>query len=104
MAHEANNHGPIQETYLKHILDYLLLRTRLTYDYTEIFHYLLKCRCFGLKHKSESKLDRHHLLYSKGNEKLERELDVINIIKQIRQLRLMSQFLLTKEQRMLLKF
>jgi hypothetical protein len=43
-------------------------------------------------------------LYSKGNEKLERELDVINIIKQIRQLRLMSQFLLTKEQRMLLKF
>jgi hypothetical protein len=65
---------------------------------------MIKCRCFGLKRKSKSLLDKHHILYKRGNEKLEREMDIINIIKQIRQLRLMSQFLLTKEQRTLLKF
>jgi hypothetical protein len=43
-------------------------------------------------------------LYKIGHEKLEKELDVINIIKHLRQLRLMTNFLLTKEQRMLLKF
>jgi len=104
MVKEAESKGEVQENYLKHILDYILLRTRLEYGYPEIFHYLYRCRCFGLKKHSESQLDRHHMLYQKGNHKLEKEMDVINIIKQIRQLRLMSRFLLTKEQKTLLKF
>jgi hypothetical protein len=81
MINEADNEGPAKDQYLKHILDYLLLRTRLTYDYAEIFHYLFKCRCLGLKRKDAGTLDKHHLLYHRGNEKLERELDVINIVK-----------------------
>ncbi len=43
-------------------------------------------------------------LYKRGNQKLERELDVVNIIRSIRQLRLMSQVLLGPGERMLLKF
>jgi hypothetical protein len=31
-----------------------------------------------------SKLVKQHLLYLKGNEKLERELDVVNLVKSIR--------------------
>lgn len=49
-------------------------------------------------------MDKRQLLYQRGNEKLERELDVINLMKATRQLRLMSQFLLSKEERTLLKF
>jgi hypothetical protein len=44
------------------------------------------------------------MLYHKGNEKLERELDIINLVKSIRQLRLMAQVLLGPNERMLLKF
>ncbi len=45
-----------------------------------------------------------HMLYTKGNEKLERELDIINLVKSIRQLRLMAHVLLGPNERMLLKF
>ena len=83
----------------------MLLRTRLTYDYYEIFHYILSCRCLMKKRSfSNSVTDRRHKQYLIGHEKLEKELDVINIIKNLRQLRLMTNFLLTKEQRILLKF
>lgn len=83
----------------------MLLRTRLTYDYYEIFHYVFCCRwLFKKKHSGKTITDRRHALYRIGHEKLEKELDVINIIKNLRQLRLMTNFLLTKEQRTLLKF
>ncbi len=35
-------------------------------------------------------MDKKHFLYKKGIEKLERELDVVNLVKSIRQLRLMA--------------
>ena len=80
----------IEEGFLKNVLAYIMLRTRLDYNYTEIFHYLFKCRCFGLKRGATSLIERRHVLYARGNEKLERELDVINLVKSIRQLRLMG--------------
>lgn len=43
-------------------------------------------------------------LYTRGQEKLEREIDVVNLIRSIRQLRLMSEVLLGPSERMLLKF
>ena len=104
MIQEAEKEGPVQESYLKHILSYMLLRTRLTYDYNEIFHFLFCCRWIKLDKKSKTLVDKRHHLYHIGHEKLEKELDVINIIKNLRQLRLMTTFLLTKEQRTLLKF
>jgi hypothetical protein len=107
MVNDANTCEHITDDYIKKIWEYLKRRTRLAYGYTEILHFLLRCRCFGGLNKrkvSHHGKDGQHLLYERGNLKLKRELDIINIIKQIRQLRLMSQFLLTKEQRMLLKF
>lgn len=74
----------VEENYLKRILDYFLLRTRLDYGYGEIFHYLFRCRCWGLKKNTKSELDQNHVLYKRGNDKLSRELDVINLVKSIR--------------------
>ena len=43
-------------------------------------------------------------MYKKANEKLEQELDVVNLIRSIRKLRQMSKILMTSRNRMLLKF
>ena len=76
------------------------------YGYKEIAHYLLRCKCFTLKRNKgkTSEYDKKHLLYKKGNDKLGKELDVVNLVKSIRQLRLMAQVLLGPNERMLLKF
>lgn len=51
-------------------------------------------------------MDNHkdHYIYEKGNEKLKRELDIINLVRALRQLRLMAQVLLPDKNRLLLKF
>ena len=49
-------------------------------------------------------IKRPHDLYRKGDKKLERELDVVNLVRSIRKLRLMARVLLTPSERMLLKF
>ena len=97
----------VEEDYLKKVLTFVLLRARLIYGYTEILHYIFRCVCFRKrpKHLSEEPtLHRRHHIYHRGNQKLERELDIINIVKSIRQLRLMAQILLSPSERMLLKF
>ena len=43
-------------------------------------------------------------MYKKANGKLEQELDVVNLIRSIRKLRLMTKVLMPSRNRMLLKF
>jgi hypothetical protein len=52
VAEVENENTRVQESYLKYILDYMLLRSRLTYGYREIFHFMLNCKCLlqGKKH------------------------------------------------------
>lgn len=107
MVDTVEKNKQVEEYYLKDLLSYFLLRSRLTYGYTEILHYLLNCKCLRRhrKHRyGDDLLSRRQDLYYRGNEKLERELDVINLIKSIRQLRLMGQILLTPSEKLLLKF
>ena len=94
----------LEESYIMNILDYLLTRSRFIYGYKELLHYLTRCMCLRKPKKHMSKFDRSHLLYKKGNEKLKRELDVVNLIRSIRQLRLMASVLLGPSERMILKF
>ena len=47
---------------------------------------------------------KQHFLYQKANEKLEQELDVVNLIRSIRKLKLMTKLLLAPRIRTLLKF
>lgn len=48
--------------------------------------------------------EKKHYLYEKGVKKLEKELDIVNLVRSIRQLKLMAQVLLGPSERMLLKF
>ena len=49
-------------------------------------------------------MHKKHVLFKKGVSKLECELDVVNLVRSIRQLRLMAQVLLGPSERLLLKF
>lgn len=51
-----------------------------------------------------SPFHKRHVLFKKGTIKLERELDVVNLVRSIRQLRLMANVLIGPSERMLLKF
>ena len=75
----------LTDGYLNHILDYILLRVRFIYGYKEILHYIFYCRCLRFKHHNQTEvIDRRQVLYYRGNEKLERELDVVNLVRSIR--------------------
>ena len=47
---------------------------------------------------------KKQFLFKKANEKLETELDIVNIIRSIRKLRLIQKIILSKRSRLLLKF
>lgn len=100
----VNNSESIDEKYINKILDYILLRIRFKYGYKEIGHYISNCMCLRKNHKTAIGQDKSHLFYEKGEKKLEKELDVVNLVRSIRQLRLMAQVLLGPNERMLLKF
>jgi hypothetical protein len=80
-------------------------RARFIYGYRHLLDYMSRCVCFRNKAKmrKEESVKRHYL-YEKGNEKLKRELDIVNLIKTLRQLRLMAQAMMPEKNRLLLKF
>jgi hypothetical protein len=84
MIRKLEKDEPVKESYLKTILDFLLLRTRLKYGYSEILHYLFNCKCMRMNRKGASSYDKRHLLYQRGKQKLDRELDVVNLLKATR--------------------
>ena len=49
-------------------------------------------------------LFKTQFFYSKAEKKLEKELDVVKLLRSIRKLRLLSKIILTKRGRMLMKF
>jgi hypothetical protein len=54
MILSVEKNAKIDDGYMRQSLYYLLLRTRLNYGYTEIAHYLVKCRCFGVKRHGDA--------------------------------------------------
>jgi hypothetical protein len=74
----------LEESFLKSILDYILQRTRFTYGYPEIVHYLTRCMCIRKHNSKLSEAHKKQVLYKKGTEKLERELDIVNLVRSIR--------------------
>jgi len=75
------------------------------YGYLSIFHYIL---CWVVCRRDKSLRTkpkfRDHVYFSVGQEKLHDELDCVTIIKSIRKLRILTQLLLTKKQKFLIKF
>ena len=75
------------------------------YGYWSILHYIIWCviwrRNWAMRTKRQL---RDHLYYEVGENKLQEELDWVTIIKSIRQLKILTQILLSKQQKFLIKF
>jgi hypothetical protein len=81
----------LDDTYLKSILDFVLLkRARFSYGGRQILDYATRCFCIRPHSTLTTLRNKDHFLYHKGNEKLKRELDIVNLVRSIRQLRLMA--------------
>ena len=83
----------------------LFNRELFKYSFKDITEYILWCVwCRKSKNYRKNPKYRKHAYYKAGEDKLQRELDVMSIIKAIRSLKLINKVLFTKEQRLLLKF
>lgn len=102
----VSSDNKVDKGYIKRVFDFIVLkRERFQYGASEIADYL--CRCLCLKGKTQllrTLENREHILYNKGARKLKQELDIVNLVRQIRQLRLMAKVLLKPSERLLLKF
>lgn len=80
-------------------------RRILNYGYKEIWHYLWWCVICRRKKSLRRKPGfRDHLYFEVGQEKLLDELDWVTLIKSIRNLKILTQLLLKKRQKFLIKF
>ena len=75
------------------------------YGYCSILHYMLWWVPWRKKRSlRKNPVFRSHAYFRVGQEKLLEELDWVTIIKAIRQLKILTQVLLNKDQRFLIKF
>ncbi|TNV85152.1 hypothetical protein FGO68_gene10495 [Halteria grandinella] len=102
----ANDQDQMPEALANQILDFVQKkRARFVYGYTQLIHYLSRCLCFKTTRRLKKETQNlDHLLYAKGDSKLRRELDIVNLVRQLRQLRLMAQALMPDKNRLLLRF
>ncbi|CDW73325.1 UNKNOWN [Stylonychia lemnae] len=99
------NSNFLQENQIIRIIDEILIRSRFKYGFEMILDYLAKCLCLrSLQKLSKNQSYKKHFLFKRGIEKLEQELDVVNLLRSIRQLRLLTQVILPLRSRLLLKF
>ncbi|CDW87303.1 UNKNOWN [Stylonychia lemnae] len=90
---------------VKDLLRSFIYRMRFTYSYKLLFIYILRCFCCRDLRKSKSHHSfKMHYLYQKGEEKLGMDLDVVQLVKTLRQFKLLSQAILSQQHRMLLRF
>mmetsp|Transcript_32148 Transcript_32148/g.31467 ORF Transcript_32148/g.31467 Transcript_32148/m.31467 type:complete len:80 (+) Transcript_32148:947-1186(+) len=69
----------------------IIQRKRFSYKRSHIFQYLKMCLCFRKVRKLKNRADfKKHFYFEKGEEKLIKELDVVNLLKSIRNLKLLT--------------
>ena len=76
------------ETILLNIIN----RKRFKYSISDILTYIMKCLCIKNINKNRriKNKNKQHFLFEKGEEKLLEELDVVTILKSIRQIKLLT--------------
>lgn len=77
----------------------ILSRKRFVYTMSDIFKFIFTCLCLRKTMKKS-----HHHLYRKGERKLMEELDVISLLRSMRQIKLLTQVMLNQKQQLLLRF
>jgi hypothetical protein len=79
----------------------LINRSRFEYRVRDILENIAKCVCFRRVIRTNYK--KHHL-YNKCVEKVQHDLDIVNMLKHHRQTKLLSQIVLDQRQKLLLRF
>ena len=79
----------------------LINRSRFEYRVRDILEYIAKCVCCRSAIRDNYK--KHHL-YNKCVQKVQHDLDIVNMLKQDRQTKLLSQIVLDQRQKLLLRF
>ncbi|CAI2387840.1 unnamed protein product [Moneuplotes crassus] len=80
-------------------------RRPFTYGYYSIFQHFMCCvSCKGDKKIRRRPELRRHAYFNVGKDKLARELDCVTLIKAIKQLKILTQVLLSREQKFLIKY
>lgn len=75
----------INEKDISSLLYAFVLRKRFYYRLLDITKYVLCCFCLRNVEKNKSRKSyKNHYLYSKGEDKLKMELDIISLIKSLR--------------------
>ncbi|CDW79323.1 UNKNOWN [Stylonychia lemnae] len=83
----------------------VLTRKRFKYTFYQMISYISNCIFLRKKkHLKNSPTTIQHFLYHKANQRLEQELDVVNLVRSIRKLRLLAKVILSQRSRILLKF
>eukprot|EP00347_Sterkiella_histriomuscorum_P002468 403368032 len=99
------NKDNLDEEDVNELLVSFIHRTRFLYGTKKILDYIF--RCFCLRKLSKLRFDEQnkaHYMFKKGKKKLEQELDVIQLLKNLRKFKLIQQAMLNQKNRMLLKF
>ncbi|CDW71370.1 UNKNOWN [Stylonychia lemnae] len=95
----------LQEEDLNSILLNLIKRKRFSYTGRNILEYIVNCLCLKkIKTLKHQKAYKNQFIFKKGQDKFLDELDVISILKSMRQVKLLTQVLLNQRQNMILKF
>jgi hypothetical protein len=73
------------------ILDSFLNRQRFNYGTSKIFDYLSNCLCCSSKRRLMNKRFKQHYYFQKAEKKLKEELDIVQLLKSTRKLKLLTQ-------------
>jgi hypothetical protein len=80
-------------------------RSRFSFSVRDVFEYALRCICWrDINGQRRQKGFKKHYLFEKGEEKFNRELDVVKIVKTLRRFKMVSQAMLSQRHRFILKF
>jgi hypothetical protein len=83
----------------------LVNRKRFIYTQGDVMGYLVRCACCrDVRRGRRQERMRKHFLFDKCLENMNLELDVVALLKQARQTRVLTQILLNQRQKMLLRF
>jgi hypothetical protein len=85
----------------------MITRKRFLYTFKDMVLYVIRCFCIRdlqSARKKNPKAARKHIYLAKAEDKLTHELDIMTLIKSVRNLRLISQVILSQRNKMLLRF
>ena len=99
----------LTENDINTVLISIINRKRFKYTFRDIINYIFRCICFRSKQRLRSNMRqdqsfKKQYIFQKGTKKLSQELDVLNLLKSIRQIKLLTQVILSQKQKLLLRF